>query len=150
MMNDKELNQVMGMKRVAATYYDGPNRRPNYCKLNELRNMKAAAEKYGGSDHQVKHKKAKNRRRRKRGRERRGKRQRGTRITEREREEGKEGEVQGSQREREKGQESRQNRPLPILTPRVSSKRNAEIAVGRSKAPRRPPAPDLPPLTQRL
>jgi hypothetical protein len=85
MMNDKELNQVMGIKRVAATYYDGPNRRPNYSKLNELRNMKAAAEKYGGSDHQVKHKKAKNRRRRKRGRERTGKRRRGTRITERER-----------------------------------------------------------------
>ncbi len=55
MMDDKELNQVIGMKRVAATYYDGPNRRPNYGKLNELR--KVAEEKYGGSQRKSKHQK---------------------------------------------------------------------------------------------
>lgn len=37
MMDDKELNQVMGMKRVAATYQDGPKKRPNYGMLNEFR-----------------------------------------------------------------------------------------------------------------
>ena len=37
MMDDKELNQVMGMKRVAATYHDGPKKRPNYGMLNEYR-----------------------------------------------------------------------------------------------------------------
>lgn len=57
MMDDKELNQVVGMKRVAATYYDGPNRRPNYGKLNELR--KVAEEKYGGSHPKSKHHKEK-------------------------------------------------------------------------------------------
>ena len=54
MMDDKELNQVIGMKRVAATYYDGPNRRPNYGKLNELR--RSAEEKYAGMDRKGKHK----------------------------------------------------------------------------------------------
>ncbi|WPT16271.1 Protein kri1 [Picochlorum sp. SENEW3] len=37
MMDDKELNQIMGLKRVAATYHDGPKRRPNYGRLNEWR-----------------------------------------------------------------------------------------------------------------
>ena len=40
MMDDKELNQVMGMKRVAAPYHDGPKRRPNYGKLHEMRKSK--------------------------------------------------------------------------------------------------------------
>ena len=37
MMDDKELNQIIGLKRVAATYHDGPKRRPNYGRLNEWR-----------------------------------------------------------------------------------------------------------------
>ena len=104
MMDDKELNQVMGMKRVAATYYDGPNRQPNYSEMNELR--KEAAEKYGGSDHKVKHKEEKKEKKEKK--EKREKKERYKDHT-----------------QREKSQESRQNRP------RVSPKRNAEIAVGR-------------------
>jgi protein KRI1 len=37
-MEDKELNQIIGLKNVAATYRtDGKRMRPNYGKLNELR-----------------------------------------------------------------------------------------------------------------
>lgn len=36
-LEDKDLNQVIGMKRVAAPYHDGPKFRPNYGKLNEFR-----------------------------------------------------------------------------------------------------------------
>ena len=41
-MDDKELNQVIGMKRVAAPYHDGPRLRPNYGKLNEMRKQKGS------------------------------------------------------------------------------------------------------------
>jgi len=57
MMDDKELNQVMGMKRVAATYHDGPKRRPNYGKLNDLR--KSNEEKYKGKKEKKEKKKEK-------------------------------------------------------------------------------------------
>lgn len=68
MMDDKELNQVIGMKRVAATYYDGPNRRPNYGKLNELR--KVAEEKYSGAHRKSKqHKEKKHKDRKNRDRD---------------------------------------------------------------------------------
>jgi len=39
-LDDKELNQIIGMKRVAAAYHDGPRQRPNYGKLNEMRKQK--------------------------------------------------------------------------------------------------------------
>lgn len=47
-LDDKELNQVMGLKRVAAPYRQGPKMRPNYGKLNELRNEKGWGRGYGG------------------------------------------------------------------------------------------------------
>ena len=48
MMDDKELNQVMGMKRVGATYHDGPKKRPNYGMLNEYRKSMQNQPKDGG------------------------------------------------------------------------------------------------------
>lgn len=53
MMDDKELNQVMGMKRVAATYHDGPKKRPNYGMLNELRKSKHSQHEERGQKRKV-------------------------------------------------------------------------------------------------
>jgi protein KRI1 len=48
-MDDKELNQVVGLKRVAAPYRtDGGRLRPNYGKLNEMRRARQEEGGYGG------------------------------------------------------------------------------------------------------
>lgn len=67
-MSSKRFQISIGMKRVAATYYDGPNRRPNYGKLNELR--KVAEEKYSGAHRKSKqHKEKKHKDRKNRDRD---------------------------------------------------------------------------------
>eukprot|EP00890_Picochlorum_soloecismus_P004968 jgi/Picsp_1/5472/NSC_02831-R1_protein len=47
-LDDKELNQIIGMKKVAAPYHDGPRLRPNYGKLNEMRKQKGSSRRADG------------------------------------------------------------------------------------------------------